>query len=143
MREEGLGEGENGSMALQLTVVELVHVKDKLLKICVVQLVGNRDGSWDKIEWGEECGSLSGKVTLPCVCVLTAKWAVGSSPAHGIMRHTYDSAEQVLQCLLRHVITHFATLLNCCVHEYFRSDRYLIIDKAVVFAAFKKCCVDY
>lgn len=88
MREKGLGEGDSGFMVVLNTVVELVLVN--LFLIYFVQLGGNQDGSWVK-EWGEECRNLNGKVTLSCVCVLTAKWALGclrASPSRSIVRHT-------------------------------------------------------
>lgn len=50
MREKGLGEGESIFTALLNTVIELVHVKDKIFAISVLQLVGHQDGSWVKIE---------------------------------------------------------------------------------------------
>lgn len=72
MREKGLGEGKSGFMAF-LNTVELMHVKDKLYVICVIQLVKNQDDSWVKIEWREECRASVEKLLCP-VCILTAKW---------------------------------------------------------------------
>lgn len=89
-------------MALN-TVVDLARVKCNLPVICFAQLVECKGGSWHKIKWGEECRILSGKVTLFCVCFLTAKWTLGcpgAAPFHSILRHTQEALGGAIAPLL-------------------------------------------
>lgn len=89
-------------MALN-TVVDLAHVKYNLCVICFAQLVENKGGSWHKIEWGEECRILSGKVTLFCVYFLIAKWTLGcprTALFHSILRHTQEALGRATASLL-------------------------------------------
>lgn len=95
-------DGGSRFMALN-TVVDLAQVKCNLCVICFAQLVECKGGSWHKIKWGEECRILSGKVTLFCVCFLTAKWMLGcpgAAPFHSILRRTQEALGRATASLL-------------------------------------------